>query len=51
MNSEASQRGATLSLAFILGGGLAFADTAPAGGKELTDFGKGFKDNGFTLKN
>jgi len=25
--------------------------TAPAGGKELTDFGKQFKDNGFKLKN
>jgi hypothetical protein len=25
--------------------------TAPAGGKELTDFGKEFKDNGFKLKN
>jgi hypothetical protein len=25
--------------------------TAPAGGKELTDFGKEFRDNGFKLKN
>jgi len=24
---------------------------APTGGKELTDFGKEFKDNGFKLKN
>jgi hypothetical protein len=25
--------------------------TAPTGGKDLTDFGKEFKDNGFKLKN